>query len=305
MPRSQRDGSCIPKISVCIPTYQRPAPILEDTITSVLNQTYDDFELIVVDDHSTYDVERRLAAFKDARLRIIHQTFNVGIVRNFNTALSLARGTLFKPCCDDDILLPDCLAEFVRLCERAPLVVSGGLVIKAGAPWRCSCQDGNSKSASYMGPGLSWDALKGRCVTPTHVAFARCIWERFGPYNDKLRFAFDWDFYVRVRAASRVLHTAEPLVVRREWPGSATCRSLDPFRNLSELPETIRALRTAAPGRCWLLAAKCLLDCINSAKPALSSLGRGRFRNFARYVTSVCELTRTAVSVLRTPGGTD
>ena len=102
-----------PLISICIPTYDR-GPVFDQTIESVIGQTYTNWELIISDDASSFDIHERLKHFADPRIRIIKQPKNLGIVRNFNAVIAEARGEIIKPLCDDDALHPQCLEVMVR-----------------------------------------------------------------------------------------------------------------------------------------------------------------------------------------------
>ena len=83
----------MPRVSICVPTFNGE-PHLRAYIASALAQTFPDFELLVVDDHST---DRSVAiaeefASKDQRVRVVTSTSNAGMVQNWNRAIGLARG---------------------------------------------------------------------------------------------------------------------------------------------------------------------------------------------------------------------
>ena len=98
-----------PDVSVCIPVYNG-VPYIKEAIQSVLSQTFQDFELLVLDNRSTDDTLATVAEFKDARLRLIVHDRNLGAQGNWNRALAEASGAFVKILCADDILYPDCLA---------------------------------------------------------------------------------------------------------------------------------------------------------------------------------------------------
>jgi glycosyltransferase involved in cell wall biosynthesis len=80
-----------PKVSVIIPTYNR-AEYLGRSIQSVLNQTYQDFELIIVDDGSTDNTRDIVAQFHDKRLNYIRHETNLGVAAARNSGVRAARG---------------------------------------------------------------------------------------------------------------------------------------------------------------------------------------------------------------------
>jgi hypothetical protein len=103
-----------PTVSVLMTAYNRERYIAS-SIDSVLAQTFDDFELVVVDDGSsdgTVEIARRFAR-RDSRVRVEVNDRNLGDYPNRNRAAALARGTLLKYHDSDDLLYPHCLAAMV------------------------------------------------------------------------------------------------------------------------------------------------------------------------------------------------
>lgn len=108
-----------PLISVGIPAYK--AKNLGTAICSVLNQSYQNIELIVVNDHSPEDIEAVMNLFHDERIRYYVNEKNMGRddpARNWNVCLSYAKGTFFSLLCDDDYYEPEFLKEMLLLAQR-------------------------------------------------------------------------------------------------------------------------------------------------------------------------------------------
>jgi glycosyltransferase involved in cell wall biosynthesis len=105
----------MPKISVCIPTFNRVA-LLELAIESVLNQTYQDFELIVCDDGSYDATPQKMAEYSDNRIKYIRHNNNIGKSNNMRAGFDVATGEYFIKFDDDDRLMPDFL-------ERTALIL--------------------------------------------------------------------------------------------------------------------------------------------------------------------------------------
>lgn len=80
-----------PTVSVIIPTYNR-APLLGRAVQSVLNQTYQDFEVIVVDDASLDNTEEVVRHFADPRIHYLRHEENRGTAASRNTAIKIDRG---------------------------------------------------------------------------------------------------------------------------------------------------------------------------------------------------------------------
>jgi glycosyltransferase involved in cell wall biosynthesis len=109
-----------PKVSVLIATYNR-ARMLGAAIDSVLAQSYQDFELIVVDDGSTDGTRELVARRYGSAVRYIYQE-NRGRSEARNTGIKAARGDFFAFLDSDDAWLPEKLARQVRLLEQRPQI---------------------------------------------------------------------------------------------------------------------------------------------------------------------------------------
>ena len=90
------------KVTVAIPTYNR-AHYLPEAIESVLAQTFQDFELLILDNASTDNTPELVKSFKDERIRYVRNQTNIGMFGNCNKALELARGEYVIIFHDDDI----------------------------------------------------------------------------------------------------------------------------------------------------------------------------------------------------------
>jgi len=112
-----------PLISVLTPVYNTPADVLDETITSVLHQSYENWELILVDDASPDPAaaERcRAAADREDRITFVERDSNGGIAAASNTALDAAHGEFVALLDHDDLLRQDALIELVRAINRFP-----------------------------------------------------------------------------------------------------------------------------------------------------------------------------------------
>lgn len=106
----------IPKISVIIPLYNKEKVIF-NTVTSVLNQTYKDFEIIIVDDGSTDNSIESISKIKDNRLRVLSKD-NGGVSSARNFGLKNAKSEYIYFLDADDLILPDCLSSYAELIEK-------------------------------------------------------------------------------------------------------------------------------------------------------------------------------------------
>jgi glycosyltransferase involved in cell wall biosynthesis len=108
-----------PRVSVVVPAYNN-GDYIAATMRSVLDQTFDDFELVVADHSSTDDTWEQLQAFADdPRVRLVRTEAGGGARRNWNRVSELARGELIKLVCGDDLVHPTMLARQVAAIDAA------------------------------------------------------------------------------------------------------------------------------------------------------------------------------------------
>ena len=109
------------KFSVTIPAYKDK--YLKETIDSVLAQTYQNYEVVIVNDASPYDLDSIVNQYSDPRIRYFKNEKNCGakdVVDNWNICLSHATGEYLICMGDDDNLKPRCLQDFADLIEKYP-----------------------------------------------------------------------------------------------------------------------------------------------------------------------------------------
>jgi len=111
-----------PKVSIIIPTYNR-ANYLEQAINSVLAQTFQDYELVVLDNASTDNTSEVVRKFRDERFQYIKNEINIGPINNFNKGLKVARGDFVIIFHDDDIMAPELVEEEVKILNENEDVV--------------------------------------------------------------------------------------------------------------------------------------------------------------------------------------
>lgn len=143
------------KVSVCIPTYNRSS-YLQYAINSVLQQTYQDWELIVCDDGSTDDTPEVVASYNDARLRYVRHPQNIGRSQNMRSGFDAATGDYFIKFDDDDAIAAEFLAKTVTILDthtEADFVCTNHWIINA---------EGEREEAATLANSAKWgkDRLK-------------------------------------------------------------------------------------------------------------------------------------------------
>jgi len=180
-----------PVVSVVVPTKDR-ADQLPATVRSVLAQTYEHWELIVVDDGSSDDTLAVLEPFlADPRVRVISHEVNRGVAAACNTGLSAATGTYVAYLGSDNTWEPDFLELMVRFMVR-----DGHRVAYAMSALE---EQGGKRRRRYRGMPYSREALRERnYIDHIVILHERALLERTGGYDEALRRNVDWDLLVRL-----------------------------------------------------------------------------------------------------------
>lgn len=109
-------------VTIAIPAYKDKW--LAEAIESALNQDYENIELVIVDDHSPFGLEKIVSPYlKDKRVHYYYNEKNLGkesIVLNWNKCVDFAKGEFFVLLCDDDILKPNFVSSLLNLTNKYP-----------------------------------------------------------------------------------------------------------------------------------------------------------------------------------------
>jgi glycosyltransferase involved in cell wall biosynthesis len=105
-----------PKLSVCIPVYNGE-PFIKEAIDSVLSQSFQDFEIVVVDNQSTDNTRSIVTSFADLRVKLFVNDTNIGMVPNWNKAMEHAVGRYIKILPADDFIYPGSLEKQVKIMD--------------------------------------------------------------------------------------------------------------------------------------------------------------------------------------------
>ncbi len=239
-----------PKLSVCIPVYNGEKH-LEDAIRSVLNQTCEDFELLVVDDCSPRDQTHIIRKFKDPRLKYSRNEIRQGLVGNWNRCLDLASGehvTIFH---QDDVMLPDNLRRKVEMLDRHPAlgyVYSDVSVVEADLSIRLPrwfTPTEPNIDTTFNGRDYFEKLLLGEnLICCPSVVVRRSCYEQAGRFNPQLSYTADWEMWLKLAVHFDVGYVSAPLLQYRIHDANETHR----FKGLQELEQYYRAKMLALSG---------------------------------------------------------
>lgn len=118
-----------PVISVVMSTYNR-ADILSEAIDSILNQTYNNFEFIIINDNSTDNTIDVIRSYTDSRIKLFNNRKNCGCTFNYHRAQNMAKGKYIAHIDDDDLSLPKRLEKQIEYLENNPEIVLLGTYIE-------------------------------------------------------------------------------------------------------------------------------------------------------------------------------
>ena len=202
-----------PEVSVIIATYNR-AHVITRAIRSVLNQTYQDFELIIVDGASTDNTEEVVKNFNDVRIRYIRQEINKGPQSGRNTGIKAATGEYIAFQDSDDEWLSEKLEKQMNVFQRVPSKVGmvytslyrigkGGIKLPFKTP-TIMPEDG-----FVYKEALDYKVLNIQIGT---AVIRRKCFERVGLLDERLPAFDDLELFIRLSKYYCFYHIDEPLV---------------------------------------------------------------------------------------------
>lgn len=184
-------------VSIVIPTYNR-ATMLDKALTTCLNQTYRNIEVIVVDDGSTDSTKEVVQSFarRDNRVRLVSQQ-NQKLPRALNAGHAAARGDYLTWTSDDNSYDPDAIEIMTSYLDGHPDVGS------VYCDYRIVGPDGEALGMIRLPEPdcRDEDLIYGACFLYRRTAF-----EKVGGYDPEMFLAEDYEFWLRMRRACKVVH---------------------------------------------------------------------------------------------------
>ncbi len=205
-----------PLISVIMPVYNGEQ-FLRETIDSVLNQTYRNFEFIIVNDGSIDSTQQIIGSYSDERIVVLGLTSNQGVCNARNAGIDISRGHYIAFCDADDLYEPDRLQiqlEFlighpaVDVCGSYFIVFENGREILIKHP----LTDQEIKEHFFTGNCIGQPSVMGKSVV------FKTFW-----YNTELQASEDYDLWTRMATGGVIFANVPlPLVKYRLHPGQAS-----------------------------------------------------------------------------------
>lgn len=197
-----------PEVTVLMSVYNKEN-YLGRAIESILKQTFENFEFIIIDDCSTDRSSELIAEYSDQRIRVINNDENLGLTKSLNKGIALAKGNYIARMDADDISFSDRLEKQLLLFKDDPHL--GG----------CGCwteiidNDDNSIGkweTDYSSEQIYYFLNFRNCLTHSAMVFRKSIVDSLNGYNENIKFAQDYDLWQRMSKVARLAIIHEPLV---------------------------------------------------------------------------------------------
>jgi glycosyltransferase involved in cell wall biosynthesis len=207
-----------PLVSVLIPTYNSELYIKE-TLESILNQTYKNLEIVVIDDASIDNTINIVKRYEDKRIRLFINDKNLGISKNMNKGIKLSHGKYLAIMDADDWSYPYRIEEEVKLMEENPKVVlcSGYMDI---------C-DENLNIKNRRTYPLTDEEIRRAIVRYDPISHPASMWRmsellKTGLYSKNFPICRDYDLIVRISEFGKYQNIPKPLIKYRVRKDSET-----------------------------------------------------------------------------------
>jgi glycosyltransferase involved in cell wall biosynthesis len=207
-----------PRVTVVMAVYNGER-YLDEALHSLFAQTFNDYELLVVDDASSDLTPKILASYEDRRLRVLRNGRNLGLTASLNRALREARGTYVARQDVDD------LSDSTRLERQVAFLDEHNHVALLGTAYRRIDEEGRATGDRRVPQdenSIRWRLLFMNAFSHSTVMFRRGVLSEVGLYDESFRYAQDYELWSRIARRHAVAALPDVLVSYRETPSSMT-----------------------------------------------------------------------------------
>ena len=198
-------------VTVLMPVYNGEKYLVE-SIESVLNQTYKNFELLIIDDFSNDQSVKIIKSFNDKRIQIIQNPKNLGQSITMNIGLQLARGIYIARLDQDDLCQKERLKKQLEFLLKYDYSIVGSWVIKINK---------NSKIIGYYHHPTNNEEIVNAMGINSALAHSSVMMRKkdilsIGGYSEKYKIVMDWDLWIRaIKHGFKIGNIAEYLISAR------------------------------------------------------------------------------------------
>ena len=187
---------------------------LDEAINSILNQTFKDYEFLIINDGSTDSSRDIILSYNDSRITLIDNEENIGLTSSLNKGLRHAKGIYIARMDADDVSLPQRLemqSEFLGCHPEVILLGSWAEII-----------DGEGKTKDVWeyptsAHFIAWKLLFGNCLVHSAVMYRKDSVLKTGGYNEHITYAQDYELWIRLSGVGKIRQLPEVLVKCRKF----------------------------------------------------------------------------------------
>ncbi len=210
-----------PKISILLPSYNYQAYITI-AIESVIKQTYQNWELIIIDDGSKDDSIKVIKKYKDKRIRLYTQE-NKGVSKTLNKAFDLSKGEYICFLDADDFYHPEKLEKQLSLIESGYDIVTSHVsaVDKDGLPSNDKFFDfwwNTYNPNKVFGENIEYNFFNGNYLCKSALMMRKNLFQKYGKFNTNLITSYDLELWLKMIAHIKIGVYKEKLTFYR-WHG--------------------------------------------------------------------------------------
>lgn len=199
-------------VSVVIPVYYPTLKHFSKSLESILNQTYKNFEVLLISDGLTEEVKKYISSFNDSRIKLFENPIRIGFQKSLNLGLSLSKGEFIARVDSDDICLPNRLEQqknFLDSNSEYALVGSNTIMIDD------SDNIIGQRNYPQTYEEILKQILKYNPFAHSAVFFKKSEALKLGGYNESLKYVEDYDLWIRLAEQNKCFNLNEPLVMIR------------------------------------------------------------------------------------------
>ena len=218
-----------PKISIVMSVYNGSF-YLRESIESILNQTFVDFEFIIINDCSTdnsWEVMNKYAE-RDLRIILINNPANIGLTKSLNKGLKIAGGEYIARQDADDISLPDRLkiqANFLDFHPEVGVLGSNAKAIDEQGQYLGACPIPIEHENTIEHESLQAYLLVNNCLYHSSLIARRSLIQKIGGYDEELRYAQDYKLWWDLGQLSRLASLPDNLILVRKSDNNITTKN--------------------------------------------------------------------------------
>ena len=209
----------MPETTVLIPAYNC-GKYLKETLDSVLKQKYKDYEILIVDDGSTDNIDEVIGAYKDKRIMYLKNPKNMGIVSTLNKGLKIANGEFIARMDADDLMLGNRLEEQVTfLKENLDYGMVGGWYKITDESGRFLNTSRTQQDSDFLRLGLIFRNQFAHPAVTMRTSIVREL-----KYDPEFQYCEDHDLWIRFSEICKVTNLPELYLSYRWYPGNSCNR---------------------------------------------------------------------------------